>query len=112
MNRNWMIVLIAAVFEVAWVMGLKHAETPNQWSGTGIAILVSMVLLIKASQKLPLGTTYAVFTGLGTAGTVVVEMAVFGEPFHIAKVLLILLLLGGVVGLKTVTPDKKTKGGA
>ncbi|ARU60285.1 QacE family quaternary ammonium compound efflux SMR transporter [Tumebacillus avium] len=114
MNRNWLMVFVAAVFEVMWVMGLKHADTPNEWTGTGIAIAISMWLLIKSSQQLPIGTVYAVFTGLGTAGTVIMEMAVFGEPFRIAKVLLILLLLGGVMGLKAVTVEKQpeqAKGG-
>lgn len=106
-----MLVLIAAVFEVGWVMGLKHAATPLEWTGTAVAIAISMWLLIKASQTLPVGTTYAVFTGLGTAGTVIMEMAVFGEPFHIVKMLLILLLLGGVIGLKAVTGAKQSEGG-
>lgn len=111
MNRNWMLVLVAGVFEIAWVIGLKHAENLLAWSGTIVAIAISMVLLIKASQRLPVGTTYAVFTGIGTAGTVVIEMAVFGEPFRLSKVLLIMLLLSGVIGLKTVTTERETRGG-
>ncbi|MFM1651830.1 DMT family transporter [Brevibacillus sp. B_LB10_24] len=112
MNREWLKVLIAALFEVFWVIGLKHAATPWAWLGTAVSILVSFYLMIAASSKLPVGTVYAVFVGLGTAGTVFAELVFFGEPFKIMKVLLILLLLAGVIGLKLVTKEKDpgTKG--
>ncbi|GAA3406459.1 multidrug efflux SMR transporter [Paenibacillus hodogayensis] len=109
MNRNWMLVFTAGLFEIAWVSGLKHADTILAWIGTIAAILISMDLLIRASKRLPVGTTYAVFTGIGTAGTVLLEMLVFGEPFRLAKLLLILLLLAGVVGLKTITKEHDVK---
>ncbi|MNP57937.1 Multidrug resistance protein YkkC [compost metagenome] len=70
---------------------------------------MSMYLLILATKKLPVGTAYAVFTGIGTAGTVIAEMVLFGEPFRIIKLLLILLLLSGVIGLKIVTVEPQTK---
>lgn len=109
MNRNWSMVFIAGLFEIAWVIGLKHSSSPISWLGTLIAILVSMDLLIRASKRLPVGTTYAVFTGIGTSGTVITEMVVFGEPFKIAKLLLILLLVTGVIGLKVITGKSSTK---
>ncbi|MBE1446676.1 MULTISPECIES: DMT family transporter [unclassified Paenibacillus] len=109
MNRNWAMVFIAGLFEIAWVIGLKHSHHLWDWTGTIIAILISMDLLIRASSKLPVGTTYAVFTGIGTTGTVITEMLVFGEPFSITKLLLILLLIAGVVGLKMVTAGKKSE---
>lgn len=105
MNRNWAYVLIAGLFEVGWVVGLKHANTWLEWAGTAIAIIVSFGLLILASKRLPVGTVYAVFTGLGTSGTVLMEFLVFGEPFKWAKVLLILLLLTGIIGLKLITKE-------
>lgn len=69
-------------------------------------------MLIRSSSRLPVGTVYAVFTGIGTAGTVIMEMLVFGEPFQWVKVLLILLLLIGVIGLKVVTKESEDNVGA
>lgn len=106
-NRGWMYVLIGGVFEVAWVSGLKHSSNIGEWLLTVIGIAASFWLMINASKVLPIGSVYAVFTGLGTAGTVVAETLLFGEPFSIAKTLLILLLLSGVVGLKLVTDAPK-----
>ncbi|MEY8743294.1 multidrug efflux SMR transporter [Bacillales bacterium AN1005] len=112
MNRSWLYVLIGACFEVLWVMGLKHADNVLTWTGTVIAIALSFALLIRAiALKLPVGTAYAVFTGLGTTGTVIVEILVFGEQFSVIKMLLIALLLTGVIGLKMVTGDKKSERG-
>lgn len=109
MNRNWTLVFVAGLFEIAWVSGLKHAYNVWTWIGTVLAIVISMDMLIRASKRLPVGTTYAVFTGIGTAGTVLMEMLVFGEPFKIAKMLLILLLLAGVIGLKVITSETGSK---
>ncbi|OWA36124.1 QacE family quaternary ammonium compound efflux SMR transporter [Saccharibacillus sp. O16] len=106
-NRGWMYVWIGGLFEVAWVSGLKHSSNIWEWVLTVLGIAVSFWLMINASKVLPIGSVYAVFTGLGTAGTVVAEMLIFGEPFSLAKTLLILLLLSGVVGLKLVTNSPK-----
>lgn len=103
MSWGWIKVIIAAFFEILWVMGLKHAEDFFAWLGTAVAIVISFTLMIKAARTLPVGTVYAVFVGLGTAGTVMAETVLFGEPFSMVKVMLILLLLTGVAGLKLVT---------
>lgn len=110
MNKDWMKVLIAAFFEVIWVIGLKHANDFWTWTGTIIAIIISFYVMIMAGRKLPVGTVYAVFVGLGTAGTVFSEILFFGEPFKLEKVILILALLAGVIGLKLVTKDKVQEG--
>jgi paired small multidrug resistance pump len=110
MNRNWIIVFVAALFEVFWVIGLKHADSPLEWGATIIAIIVSFYGLIIAGRGLPVGTVYAVFVGLGTAGTTAADLLFFGEPFKLAKILLILLLLVGVIGLKLVTDEKVPEG--
>lgn len=109
-NKYWALVVIAAVFEVIWVMGLKHANDWLFWSITIIAILVSFLLLIYTAKKLPTSTAYAVFVGLGTAGTVLCEMTVYKEPFSIAKIALIVVLLIGIIGLKTVTGEHGADG--
>ncbi|EAZ87234.1 small multidrug resistance protein [Bacillus sp. B14905] len=109
MNKHWLSVIIAACFEVGWVIGLKHASTVWEWIGTAIAIYVSFYLLIKAGEHLPVGTVYAIFVGLGTAGTVCADSLLFGEPWKLAKILCIVVLLAGVVGLKLVTGEPKEK---
>lgn len=106
MNINWMKVFVAAFFEVFWVIGLKHANDFWTWTGTAISIIISFYVMIMVGRKLPVGTLYAVFVGLGTAGTVFSEILFFEEPFKMEKVFLILLLLAGVIGLKLVTKDQ------
>ncbi|MFF2527401.1 DMT family transporter [Brevibacillus sp. NPDC058079] len=112
MNGNWVYILVAGFFEVLWVIGLKHSSNGWMWLGTIVAIFLSFDFLIRASKQLPLGTAYAVFTGIGTMGTVVIEILIFGEPFKWIKLLLILILLAGIVGLKVITKDMDTKGEA
>lgn len=105
MNKTWLSVLIAALFEVTWIIGLKHANEVWEWSVTIVAIIVSFYLMIMASRSLPVGTVYAVFVGLGTAGTVLAEILLFGNPVQLSKVVLIGTLLVGVVGLKMLSKD-------
>ena len=109
MDKKWLQVIIAAVFEVCWVIGLKHAETPFEWTLTAIAIGISFYLMINASSKLPVGTVYAVFVGLGTVGTVLAEIILFDQPVLFMKMVLIAVLLLGVVGLKVMTPKEDSK---
>ncbi len=111
MTSNWTKVGIAAIFEVLWVIGLKHADSFWSWAGTAIAIFISFYLMIMAGKVLPVGTVYAVFVGLGTAGTVIVDIVVFDDPFNMAKIVLIAILLIGVVGLKLLTNDHAREGG-
>lgn len=105
MDRDWVKVVLAACFEVVWVIGLKHADGFLEWTGTVISILISFYVLIMAGRRLPVGTVYAVFVGLGTAGTTLADMMFFGETFKLSKILLTLLLLTGVIGLKAVTKE-------
>ncbi|MEW9670006.1 multidrug efflux SMR transporter [Ammoniphilus sp. 3BR4] len=112
MDRDWIFVVLAGFFEFIWVTGLKHSNTLWEWIGTIAAIYISFYVLIRASKRLPVGTVYAVFTGIGTAGTVLIEVIFFGEPFSWLKLLLILLLLSGVFGLKVVTKERDEKGAA
>ncbi|RLL46547.1 QacE family quaternary ammonium compound efflux SMR transporter [Oceanobacillus piezotolerans] len=111
MNKDWSIVFLAGLFEIGWVTGLNHSYNWWTWALTLIAIYASMHLLIIGSERLPVGTTYAVFAGMGTAGTVVMEIFVFGEAFQLEKIVLILILLCGVIGLKLITPNEEQEGG-
>ncbi|WP_020619799.1 DMT family transporter [Paenibacillus daejeonensis] len=106
MSKSWLMVIIAAVFEVGWVIGLKHATGWLEWGATVIAIIVSFTLMIAASRALPVGTVYAVFVGLGTAGTVMAEIILFGGQAELGKLAMIGLLLIGVIGLKLVSHEK------
>ena len=81
MNRYWLYVMIGSLAEIAWVSGLKHSITLSDWILTILAISLSFWLILIASGKLPVGTVYIVFTGVGTAGTVAAEMILYGEPF-------------------------------
>ncbi|WP_458122718.1 DMT family transporter [Paenibacillus sp. Z3-2] len=102
MNRSWLLIIIGVVFEVIWVIGFKHSENWIDWTITVLSLIISFTLVIIASAKLPVGTVYAVFTGLGTVGTVFTGMIIFEEPVQILKLLFIVLLLCGVIGLKLV----------
>ncbi|WP_200966310.1 DMT family transporter [Insulibacter thermoxylanivorax] len=109
MTKEWLKIIIAAAFEVVWVIGLKHADDVLSWIVTIIAIVISFYALIAAGKYLPVGTVYAVFVGLGTAGTVLSEILFFDEPVDIVKLLLIGTLLIGVIGLKLVTSNEEKK---
>jgi paired small multidrug resistance pump len=106
---EWIYVVIAGIIEIVWVIGLKHATTPLEWIGVAMAIGISFFLLFKAYAKLPVGTVYAVFTGIGAGGIVLTEIFVFGEPFSLVKILLIGLIFVGVIGLKRVTGEQVEK---
>lgn len=105
LNKNWLYIFGAAVFEVTWVTGLKHAYNLLTWAITVIAIAACTVLLIKGTKRLPVGTAYAVFAGLGTGGTVLTEMVVFHEPVTFLKIFFIAMLLTGVIGLQIITKE-------
>lgn len=100
MNRYWIMLALAGICEVGWVSGLKHANAAFEWLLTAVAIALSFWGLLAASNKLPVGTVYAVFTGIGAAGTVLAESLLFGLPFSAAKIGLIAMLIVGIAGLK------------
>jgi paired small multidrug resistance pump len=112
MNRNWALVIIAGIIEILWAIGLKYSSNWISWLGIFLLIYISFVVLLRALEKVPVASAYAVFTGIGTAGTVLVEMIVFGEPFSWPKIFFILLLIVGVIGLKLITPESGEKEGA
>ena len=111
MNRSWLSIVIAAIFEVMWVIGLKHASNPLEWLGTCVAIFVSFYLMIKAGEKIPVGTVYAVFVGLGTTGTILVDALIFKQPISVMTIFFVVILIIGVIGLKLSSDDKTQEGG-
>lgn len=110
MKMRWMQVVAAAIFEVMWVSGLKYADRIAEWAGTALALYISFRLMLSAGKRLPVGTVYAVFVGLGTAGTALAEMLIYGAAFAPVKLALIAVLLAGVAGLKRMTPDSDPDG--
>ena len=106
---NWIILIIAGLFEVGFAFCLGKAKeatgvTSTYWYiGFLIFLAVSMYLLVKATQTLPIGTAYAVWTGIGAVGTVLVGIFVFKEPTDFWRVLFISTLIASIVGLKIVS---------
>ena len=102
----WIVLVVAGVFEVAWAIGLKYTDGFTRlWPsvGTAAAMVVSVVLLAWAMKTLPVGTAYAVWTGIGAVGTVILGIALFGEAATLARLACVGLIVAGIVGLKLVT---------
>ena len=107
---GWVVLLLAGLFEIGWAVGLKYTDGftrtgPTIW--TAAALIASMGLLGIALRTLPLGTAYAVWTGIGTVGTAVLGIVLFREPATGARLACIGLILIGIVGLRifsTATP--------
>ena len=106
---NWIILIIAGLFEMAFAFCLGKAKesTGNEmawwYAGFGAALLISMTLLLKAIQTLPVGTAYAVWTGIGAAGTVLIGIFFFKEPVTFWRMCFIFTLIISIVGLKAVS---------
>lgn len=99
----WLVLLLAGLFEVIWAVGLKYTVGFTKlWPsvGTIAAMLVSFWLLAVAMKTLPLGTAYAVWTGIGTVGTVILGIVLLGESASPVRLACIGLILAGIVGLK------------
>ncbi len=102
----WIVLFLAGLFEIAWAVGLKYTDgftKPVPTILTVLAMVVSVVLLGVALRSLPLGTAYAVWTGIGTIGTVVFGIFVFAEPATALRLGCIAMIAAGIVGLKLVS---------
>jgi quaternary ammonium compound-resistance protein SugE len=100
---HWTFLLIAAVLEIVWATGLKYTEGFTRlWPsiGVGTAMAASMFLLALAARGLPIGTAYAVWTGIGAAGTAILGIILFHESASAARLVCLALIVTGVVGLK------------
>ena len=106
---NWIILIVAGLFEVAFAfcLGKAKATTGSEmylwYAAFLVALSISMGLLIKATQTLPIGTAYAVWTGIGAVGTVLIGILVFKEPATFLRLLFITTLIGSIIGLKAVS---------
>ncbi len=103
----WTILVIAGLFEVAWAIGLKYTEGFTRlWPtvGTVAAMVVSLWLLGLAMKSLPVGTAYAVWVGVGAAGTVLLGIVLLDEPANAGRMISVALIIAGIVGLKLASP--------
>lgn len=104
----WMSLLLAGLFEIVWALGLKFTDGFTRlWPtlGTLAAMVLSIVFLEYAVRTLPLGTAYAVWVGIGAAGTAVLGMILFGESREPLRIVCLALIVAGVIGLKFVTNE-------
>lgn len=103
----WAFLLAAGVLEIGWAVGLKYTDGfTRPWAtvATVAAMVASLALLGLAVRTLPVGTAYAVWTGIGTVGTVLLAMYLFGEPADALRLIFIVMIVAGIAGLKIVTP--------
>ena len=99
----WSILLVAGLFEIVWAVGLKYTDGFSRlWPtvGTLAAMGVSVYLLSVSMRSLPVGTAYAVWTGIGSVGTVALGILLFGEGMSLVRLGCIALIVGGILGLK------------
>ena len=100
---SWLILLVAGVFEILWVSGLKlnsQLFRPSIFTFTVISMVLSLGLLSMSMKKIPLGTAYAIWTGIGTMGAFMIGVICFREPLTCTRLCSVLLLVIGLVGLK------------
>jgi len=100
---TWVVLFVAGLFEIGWAIGLKYTEGFTRfWPsvGTVVSMVLSVVLLGLAMRSLPVGTAYAVWTGIGAVGTVLLGIVLFNEPATAARILCVSLIVGGIIGLK------------
>ncbi|WP_101294234.1 DMT family transporter [Halegenticoccus soli] len=101
---SWGTLFVAGLFEIAWAIGLKYAdgfENVPATVATVVALVLSMVLLARAVETLPVGTAYAVWTGIGAVGTASLGIVLFDEPGDPVRLLCIAVIVAGIVGLQT-----------
>lgn len=104
---QWLFLVIAGLFEVTWAVGLKYSQgftklVPSIF--TIVGMIASFYFLSLSLKSLPLGTAYAIWTGIGTVGTVILAMIIFKEPIEIIRLICIGFIIIGIVGLKLVSP--------
>ena len=103
----WTYLIVAGVLEIVWAIGLKYTEGFTKLVPsliTGVALVASMLFLALALRTVPVGTGYAIWTGIGAVGTAILGIVLFAEPATLARLGCIGLIVAGIVGLKLVTP--------
>jgi quaternary ammonium compound-resistance protein SugE len=104
----WIYLFVAGIFETAWAIGLKYSAGFTRLGPSIFTILsmaISLYLLALALRTLPVGTAYAVWTGIGTVGAAILGIPLFNESHEVTRILCILLIVAGIIGLKLTSPD-------
>ena len=104
---SWLVLIIAGLFEIGWAIGLKYTDGFTRlWPtlGTATAMVISVALLGVAMKDLPVGTAYAVWTGVGAVGTVILGIVLFGDPASAGRLICVGLIISGIIGLKVLSP--------
>lgn len=104
----WVYLVLAGLLEIGWALGLKYSEGFTKLNASIVTIVLmlgSFLLLSQAVKTLPLGTAYAIWTGIGAVGTAVVGMWLLGEPRDVARLVCIGIIVAGIVGLKFFSPS-------
>jgi quaternary ammonium compound-resistance protein SugE len=104
---NWLILVLAGLLEIGWAIGLKYTEGFSRlWPSVGTigAMALSMILLGIAVKSLPVGTAYAVWVGIGAVGTAILGIVLLGEPANTGRILSLILIVAGIIGLKLSSP--------
>ena len=101
----WVYLIVAGLFEIGWPFGLKMAQSVEGKQVVGLVIAVASMalsgfLLFQAQKEIPMGTAYAVWTGIGAAGTFILGIVLYGDPMGTLRICSVLLIIGGVIGLK------------
>lgn len=100
---SWLYLFIGGLFEIAWAIGLKYSDGFSKlWISvaTVIAMILSFVFLSKAMQEIPVGSAYAIWTGIGAVGTAILGIVLFNEPKDFVRMLCLALIIFGIIGLK------------
>lgn len=105
---KWFLLIIAGLFEVCWAVGLKYSQgftklVPSVL--TALGMIASFYFLSLSLKNLSLGTAYAIWTGIGTVGTVILGIMLFKEPLDAVRLICIGLIIAGIIGLKLVSPN-------
>ena len=103
----WLLLILAGLFEIGWAIGLKYTEGFTKFwpsAATLAAMTISLVLPAIAMKSLPVGTSYAVWVGVGAVGTAILGIVLFGEPANAGRLVSLGLIVAGIIGLKLATP--------
>lgn len=103
----WLLLVLAGLFEVGWAIGLKYTDgftRPWPTAATVLAMIISLALLGVAMKTLPVGTSYAIWVGVGAVGTAILGIVLLGEPANAGRLVSLGLIVAGIVGLKLASP--------
>lgn len=104
---SWIYLFIAGLFEIVWAIGLKYTQgftRPLPSVITVAGMIVSFYFLALATKVLPIGTAYAIWTGIGAVGAITLGIILFKEPFDLLRIIFLLFIVTGIIGLKVVSP--------